>query len=108
MLERLSLGWGVGAITDYLVKDYKITRRSANLDIQWASDQLIKNLDDVETVQLCAWVLTSIQRVASKSEEAQQYGVTLGCYKLLYEMCLKEKMNNNSSGKRTWKNYQNV
>ena len=84
MLERLSLGWGVGAISDYLVKDYKITRRSANLDIQWASNQLIKNLDDVETVQLCAWVLTSIQRVASKSEEAQQYGVTLGCYKSMY------------------------
>ena len=74
----------MGAITDYLVKDYKITRRSANLDIQWASNQLIKNLDDVETVQLCAWVLTSIQQVASKNEKAQQYGVTLGCYKSMY------------------------
>ncbi len=106
VLERLSLGWGVGAVTDYLVANYEITRRSANLDIQWASDQLLKSLDDVETTHMAAWLLSSIQRVAQKSEEAQQYGVTLGCYKLLYEIALKDRMT--PAGKRTWKNHRSV
>ena len=95
MLERLSLGWGVGAVTDYLVANYEITRRSANLDIQWASNQLLKSLADVETAHMAAWLLSSIQRVAQKSEEAQQYGLTLGCYKLLLRNSFKRQNDSN-------------
>ena len=49
------------------------------MDIQWASNQLLQSMDDVETTHMAAWLLSSIQRVAQKSEQAQQYGVTLGC-----------------------------
>ena len=34
-LEILSTVWGVGDTISYLVKDYKITRRSANMDVAW-------------------------------------------------------------------------
>ena len=39
-LEKLNTGWGVGETISYLVRDYKITRRSANLDVSWASTEL--------------------------------------------------------------------
>ena len=32
-LAKLNTGWGVGDTISYLVRDYKITRRSANLDV---------------------------------------------------------------------------
>ena len=105
-LARLTSGMGVSEVAETLVRDYGITRRSANLDINWASDQLLKSLDDVETTHMAAWLLSSIQRVAQKSEEAQQYGVTLGCYKLLYEIALKDRMT--PTAKRTWKNHRSV
>ena len=44
-LERLTSGMGVSEVTKTLVRDYGITRRSANLDINWASAQMIKNLE---------------------------------------------------------------
>ena len=42
-LRKMEKGWGVGQTINYLVHDYKITRRSANLDIQWASAKLVQN-----------------------------------------------------------------
>ncbi len=36
-LEKLNIGWGVGETINYQVKDYKITRRSANMDGAWPS-----------------------------------------------------------------------
>ena len=36
-LSKLNTGWGVSETICYLVRDYKITRRSANLDVTWAS-----------------------------------------------------------------------
>ena len=44
-LSKLNTGWGVGDTISYLVRDYKITRRSANLDVAWASTELCKNFD---------------------------------------------------------------
>ena len=47
-LARLTSGMGVSQVTETLVRDYGITRRSANLDISWASTQIVKNLDKHE------------------------------------------------------------
>ena len=50
-LSKLNTGWGVGDTISYLVRDYKITRRSANLDVAWASTELCKNLDKSENAK---------------------------------------------------------
>ena len=73
-LETLNTGWGVGDTIHYLVRDCKVTRRSANLDVAWASAKLCKNFDNAENTDMLAWLLTQIQRVAVKSEEDKQYG----------------------------------
>ena len=51
-LRKMEKGWGVGQTINYLVHDYKITRRSANLDIQWASAKLVQNLNKHERTDL--------------------------------------------------------
>ena len=54
----------MGDTISYLVKDYKITRRSANLDVAWASTELCKNFDNTE--QICLLGFDTVQRVSVK------------------------------------------
>ena len=55
-LSKLNTGWGVGDTISYLVRDYKITRRSANMDVAWASTELCKNFDNTENTDMLAWL----------------------------------------------------
>ncbi len=89
-LSKLNTGWGVGDTISYLVRDYKITRRSANLDISWASTELCKNFDNTENTDMLAWLLTQIQLVVLKSEEDKQYGAAVGFYRLIYDLIFKD------------------
>ena len=89
-LEKLNTGLRVGDTISYLVRDYKITRRSANLDVVWASTELCKNFDNTENADMLAWLLTQIQRVAVKSKEDKQYGSAVGCYRLIYDLIFKD------------------
>ena len=89
-LSKLNTGWGVSETICYLVRDYIITRRSANLDVTWASTELCKNFDNTENTDMLAWLLTQIQRVAVKSEEDKQYGAAVGYYRLIYDLIFKD------------------
>ena len=98
-LAKIEKGWGVGQTINYLVHDYKITRRSANLDAQWASAKLVQNLNKHERTDLLAWLLYQTQQVYLKSIEAQQYSAATGCLKLIWEMGIQsgEKRNSNTA-----------
>ena len=89
-LSKLNTGWGVGDTIIYLVRDYKITRRSANLDVAWASTALCKNFDNTENADMLAWLLTQIKRVSVKPEQDKQYGADFGCYRLIYDLIFKD------------------
>ena len=90
-LARLNSGQGVSQVTESLVRDYGITRRSANLDISWASTQIVKNLDKHEKRDLLAWILTQSERTFQRAFEAGQYSSAIGSLKLIWEMTLKEQ-----------------
>ena len=47
----------VGDTISYLGEDYKITHKSANLDVKWASGELCKNFDNTENTDMLAWLL---------------------------------------------------
>ena len=83
-LSNIEKGWGVGQTINYLVHEYKITRRSANLDIQWVSAKLVQNVNKTERGDLLAWLLYQSQQVFLKSVEAQQYSEATGCLKLIW------------------------
>ena len=96
-LARLTSGMGVSQVTETLVRDYKITRRSANLDISWASTQIVKNLDKHEKKDLMAWLLTQSERTFQRSFENGQYSSAIGALKLIYEMTIKDTDKKSSS-----------
>ena len=82
---------GVSQVTETLVRDYGITRRSANLDISWASTQIVKNLDKHEKRDLMAWILTQSERTFQRAFESEQYSSAIGALKLIYEMTIKDQ-----------------
>ena len=106
-LRKMEKGWGVGQTINYLVHDYKITRRSANLDIQWASAKLVQNLNNHERTDLLAWLLYQTQQVYLKSVEAKQYSAATGCLNLIWKMGVesgKQKFTKRFHGK--YRNYR--
>ncbi|MDC3041143.1 hypothetical protein OA105_01980 [Prochlorococcus sp. AH-736-B08] len=88
-LERLSSGMGVSEVTRTLVMDYGITRRSANLDINWASAQIVKNLDKYERTDLMAWLVTQTEKVYLKSLESNQLSAAIGSLNLMHKICIE-------------------
>ena len=98
-LAKIEKGWGVGQTINYLVADYKITRRSANLDVQWASTKLVQNLNKHERTDLLAWLLYQTQQVFQKSVEAKQYSAATGCLNLIWKMGIEagEKRTSNTA-----------
>ena len=88
-LERLTSGMGVSEVTRTLVRDYGITRRSANLDINWASAQMIKNLEKYEKSDLLAWLVTQTERVYIKALEANQLSAAIGSLNLMHKITIE-------------------
>lgn len=88
-LSRLQDGWGTGETIQYLMRDYGLTRRSANMDVVWANKELSKGFNNHDNKEMVAWLLTQYQRLAVKSEAEKQYGVSLGCYKEIANLLIK-------------------
>ena len=89
-LERLTSGQGVSEVTKSLVRDYGITRRSANLDINWASAQMIKSLEKYEKTDLMAWLVTQTERVYLRGLETNQLSTAaIGSLNLMHKICIE-------------------
>ena len=88
-LARLTSGMGVSEVTRTLVRDYGITRRSANLDINWASAQIVKNLKGYEKTDLMGWLITQSERVYLKALETNQLSAAIGSLNLMHKICIE-------------------
>ena len=88
-LARLTSGMGVSEVTRTLVRDYKITRRSANLDINWASAQIVKNLKGYEKTDLMGWLITQSERVYLRALETNQLSAAIGSLNLMHKICIE-------------------
>ena len=88
-LERLNSGMGVSEVNRTLVRDYGITRRSANLDINWASAQIVKNLDKYERKDLMAWLITQTELVYLKALESNQLSAAIGSLNLIHRITIE-------------------
>ena len=88
-LARLNSGQGVSQVTESLVRDYGITRRSANLDINWASAQIVKNLKGYEKTDLMGWLITQSERVYLKALETNQLSAAIGSLNLMHKICIE-------------------
>tara|TARA_B100000886_G_scaffold108386_1_gene72472 strand:- start:329 stop:781 length:453 start_codon:yes stop_codon:yes gene_type:complete len=88
-LERLNFGMGVSVVKRTLVRDYRITRKSANLDINWASAQIVNNLDKYEYKDLMAWLITQTERVYLKALESNQLSAEIGSLNLMHRITVE-------------------
>ena len=88
-LARLTSGMGVSQVTETLVRDYGITRRSANLDINWASAQMVKNLEKYERTDLMAWLVSQSERVYLRALETNQLSAAIGSLNLMHKICIE-------------------
>ena len=87
--ELFTFRMGVSEVTRTLVRDYGITRRSANLDINWASAQMIKNLEKYENTDLMAWLVTQTERVYMKALESNQLSAAIGSLNLMHRITIE-------------------
>ena len=85
-LERLNFGMRVSEVNRTLVRDQGITRRSANLNINWASAQIVKNLDNYERKDLKAWLITQIEKIYLKALEFNQLSAVIGSLNLMHRI----------------------
>ena len=88
-LARLTSGQGVSQVTESLVRDYGITRRSANLDINWASSQMIKSLEKYEKTDLMAWLVSQSERVYLRALEQNQLSAAIGSLNLMHRITIE-------------------
>ena len=89
-LQQMKNGRSRGDLIDYLVSNYDLTRRSANMDVRWASAQIVAGLKEYNRPDLLAWLLTQSERVYQRSLESGQYSSAIGSLRLIYEMALKD------------------
>ena len=71
------------------MREYGIIRRSANLDINWASAQIVNNLDKYERKDLMAWLITQTERVYLKALESNQLSAAIGSLKLMHRITIE-------------------
>ena len=88
-LERLTSVMGVSEVTRTLVRDYRITGRSANPDINLESGQMIKNLENYENTDLMAWLVTQTERVYMKALESNQLSAAIGSLNLMHKITIE-------------------
>ena len=88
-LERLSSGMGVFEVNRILVKDYGITGRSVNLDINWTSAQIVKNVDKYERKDLMACLITRTERVYLKALESNQLSAAIRSLNLMHRITIE-------------------
>ena len=82
-------GMGVSEVTRTLIRDYGITRRSANLDINWASAQIVKSMKKYEKTDLLGWLITQTERVYMKALESNQLSAAIGSLNLMHKICIE-------------------
>ena len=88
-LERLNSGMGLFEVNRTLEWDKGITRRSTNLDINWASAQIVKNLDKCEPKDLMAWLITQTEKVYLKALESKQLSAAIASLNLLHRITIE-------------------
>ena len=87
--ERLNSGMGGSEVNRALVRDYGITRRNANLDNNWTSVQIVKNLDKYERKELMARLIKETERIYLKAQESNQLNAAIRSLNLMHRTTIE-------------------
>ena len=62
----------------------------------WAHGELQLGLDTHDVAHLVTHLCTSLQRISLKSEGSQQYGASVGALRLVYDILLSRRLDNDA------------
>ena len=79
------------AATQLTVK-WGCSRRTSLRDVELAQGELVKALDSVALQEMVGWLATQYQRLASKSEAAEQYAASVGALNALRAMIVQPQL----------------
>ena len=99
-LALVSQRKGFSDVVTAQMSQWGCSRSSAQRDCRWAHDQLQLGMDSHDVQHLIVHVATSLQRIALKAEEDKQYAAAVGAQKMLYELLLRRKMDNEAEKAR--------
>ena len=68
------------------------SRQTSLRDIEIAQSELAKALNSVELQHMVGWLATQYQRLAAKSEQAQQFSAAIGSLNSLREMLVQPQL----------------
>ena len=93
-LALVSQGKGFSDFVTAQMFQWGCSRSSAQRDCRWAHDT------SHDAQHLICHIATSLQRISLKAEEDKQYAAAVGAQKMLYELLLRRKMDNEAEKAR--------
>ena len=91
-LTLVSEGKGFSDVLAVQMAQWGCFRCSAQQDCRWAHNQLQLSMDSHDAPHLMVHIATSLQRLALKVEQDKQYAVAVGAQKMLYELLLRRRL----------------
>ena len=99
-MALVSQGKGFSDVVTAQMSQWGCSRSSAQRDCRWAHDQLQLSIDSHDAQHLMVHMATSLQRISLKAEQDKQYAAAVGAQKMLYELLLRRKMDNEAEKAR--------
>ena len=99
-LALVSEGKGFSDVVTAQMSQWGCSRSSAQRDCRWAHDQLQLGMDSHDVQHLIVHVATSLQRISLKAEEDKQYAAAVGAQKMLYELLLRRRLDDEAEKAR--------
>ena len=93
-LAKISNGHGFADTVAYVMSEWGCSRSTARRDVHWAHGELQLGLDAHDVQHLVTHLCTSLQRISLKAEGHQQYGASVGALRLLYDILLSRRLDN--------------
>ena len=96
-LQKVSNGIGISEVVDFVSTEWGCSRSSAQRDCRWAHDKLQLSIDSHEAQHLIAHMAINLQRIPLKAEEDKQYAAVVDAQKMIYELLLRWKMDDEAA-----------
>ena len=90
-LLPVSEGKGFRDVVTVQMAQWGCSRSSVQRDCHRARNQLRLGMDSHDAQHLMVHMATSLQRIALKAEQDKQYGAAVGAQKMLYELLLRRR-----------------
>ena len=94
VLVKISDGHGFADTVAFVMSEWGCSRSTARRDVHWAHGELQLGLDAHDIQHLVTHLCTSLQRVSLKAEHDKQYSASVGAMKLIYEILLSRRLDN--------------